>query len=169
MPSIRKKGSREKWYQISLTLYAPSYWATSSPSKKTRSSRVISSSIAMFKASRTVNYAKKWWKWENVHILLSYVISAKRSNRIIIRDRPLEIECFPPLNPVKFPVKYWVPVKLSINFVPLQFQGKVERHGQDIWDGLLVSQKIFKYMNIREFATLNLSYGRWKLKGLFLH
>lgn len=37
------------------TLYAPSYWATSSPSRKTRSSRSISSSMAWFKASRTVS------------------------------------------------------------------------------------------------------------------
>jgi len=36
-------------------LYAPSYCATSSPMMKTLSSRSISSSIAVFKASRTVN------------------------------------------------------------------------------------------------------------------
>ena len=35
-----------------LTLYAPSYSATSSPIRKTRSSRSISSDIAWFSASR---------------------------------------------------------------------------------------------------------------------
>ena len=39
----------------SLTLYAPSYCATSSPSMKTRSSRLSSSSMAVFRASRTVS------------------------------------------------------------------------------------------------------------------
>lgn len=40
--------------QFLQTLYAPSYWATSSPSRKTRSSRSSSSSIAWLRASRTV-------------------------------------------------------------------------------------------------------------------
>ena len=42
-------------HPTSLTLYAPSYCATSSPSMKTRSSRLSSSSMAVFRASRTVS------------------------------------------------------------------------------------------------------------------
>lgn len=41
------------------TLYAPSYWATSSPSRKTRSSRSSSSSIAWLRASRTVTWREE--------------------------------------------------------------------------------------------------------------
>lgn len=40
---------------IVFTLYAPSYWATSSPIRNTRSSRAISSSMAWLRASRTVS------------------------------------------------------------------------------------------------------------------
>lgn len=54
-----------------LTLYAPSYWATSSPIRNTLSSLAISSSIAMFSASLIVTYTKTCYS------LTSYITAPK--------------------------------------------------------------------------------------------
>lgn len=58
-----------------LTLQAPSYWATSSPNRNTRSSLSSSSSIAWFRASRTIIWKNKDRVYSHVFFMSSHPVS----------------------------------------------------------------------------------------------